>query len=111
MTTTAPARTARRRARWAPRSTRRHANAFAAPTPTPASPLRSYRGRSKMDELALVFAPGVSMVMPQLVLHSGAAAARHTLEFFTARIPNAHTREAYGRAVFRFCAWCDLQGV
>jgi site-specific recombinase XerD len=30
-----------------------------------------------------------------------------TLEFFTARIPNGHTRKAYGRAVFAFCEWCQ----
>lgn len=56
-------------------------------------------------------APGIALVFPSLIANAGAAAAQHTLEFFTARIPNAHTREAYGRAVFRFCAWCDLQGV
>ena len=54
---------------------------------------------------------GFSMALPPLLAHAGAAAAQHTLEFFTARIPNAHTREAYGRAVFRFCAWCDAHGV
>ena len=35
----------------------------------------------------------------------------HTLEFFTARIPNAHTRRAYGRAVFAFCGWCERESV
>ena len=51
------------------------------------------------------------MVLPTLVAQAGDAAAAHTLEFFTARIPNAHTREAYARAVFRFCAWCEAHGV
>ena len=54
---------------------------------------------------------GVSLLIPSLISNAGKAAAQHTLEFFTARIPNAHTREAYGRAVFRFCAWCDAHGV
>jgi integrase/recombinase XerD len=54
-----------------------------------------------------VSAPGVSLVIPRLVIDAGEAAARSTLEFFTARIPNAHTREAYGRAVARFCVWCE----
>lgn len=59
----------------------------------------------------ILSAPGVSLVIPALVANAGAAAAQHTLEFFTARLPNAHTREAYGRAVARFCAWCEAHGV
>jgi integrase/recombinase XerD len=58
-----------------------------------------------------VSAPGVSLVLPSLIAAAGEDAQRHTLEFFTARLPNAHTREAYGRAVARFCAWCDAHGV
>ncbi len=53
----------------------------------------------------------VSMVLPAMIARSGERAARTTLEFFTARIPNAHTRRAYGRAVFAFCAWCEREGV
>jgi site-specific recombinase XerD len=58
-----------------------------------------------------IAAPGVSLVIPSLIAAAGEAAQRQTLEFFTARLPNAHTREAYGRAVARFCAWCDGHGV
>lgn len=58
-----------------------------------------------------VSAPVVSLVLPSLIAAAGEDAQRHTLEFFTARLPNAHTREAYGRAVARFCAWCDTHGV
>jgi site-specific recombinase XerD len=58
-----------------------------------------------------ITAPGVSLTIPSLIAAAGEAAQRHTLEFFTARLPNAHTREAYGRAVARFCAWCDMHGV
>jgi integrase/recombinase XerD len=56
-------------------------------------------------------AGGVSMLVPAIVADAGERAARKTLEFFTARIANAHTRETYGRAVFAFCAWCDARGV
>jgi site-specific recombinase XerD len=60
----------------------------------------------------VVHAPGgVSMALPPVISDAGEAAARLTLEFFTARIPNPHTRKAYGRAVFRFCAWCQARGV
>jgi integrase/recombinase XerD len=58
-----------------------------------------------------VQAPGVSLVLPPAVDRAGKDAAKCTLEFFTARIPNPHTREAYGRAVWRFCQWCDGQRV
>jgi hypothetical protein len=60
----------------------------------------------------VVHAPGgVSMALPPIVADAGEAAARFTLEFFASRIPNTNTRKAYGRAVFRFCAWCQAQGV
>ena len=35
------------------------------------------------------------------------AAAKRTLEFFTANIRNPNTRKAYARAVAEFAAWCD----
>ncbi|MGC4089438.1 MAG: tyrosine-type recombinase/integrase [Polyangiaceae bacterium] len=54
---------------------------------------------------------GAAMTLPALVGNAGAAAATATLEFFTARIPNANTREAYGRAVRRFAVWCSEGGV
>jgi site-specific recombinase XerD len=54
---------------------------------------------------------GVSMAVPAMIADAGEHAARATLEFFTARIPNAHTRRAYGRAVFAFCRWCERQRV
>jgi hypothetical protein len=56
-------------------------------------------------------AAGLSMDVPLVVGDAGEQAARATLEFFTARIPNAHTRRAYGRAVFAFCEWCQTRGV
>jgi site-specific recombinase XerD len=60
----------------------------------------------------VVHAPGgVSMPVPVIIAEAGEQAADATLEFFTARIPNAHTRQAYGRAVFAFCQWCAAHGV
>lgn len=53
---------------------------------------------------------GSSLSLPPLIAAAGAAAAESTLEFFTARIPNVNT-QAYGRAVARFCRWCEGQGV
>jgi integrase len=52
-------------------------------------------------------AAGVALAIPPIIVDAGERAARMTLEFFTARIPNPHTRKAYGRAVWRFCAWLE----
>jgi site-specific recombinase XerD len=52
-----------------------------------------------------VCAHGASMELPSLVADAGELAVTASFEFFTARIANANTREAYGRAVGRFCAW------
>lgn len=49
---------------------------------------------------------GVELEPPELVARAGQRAAEASFEFFTARIPNAHTRDAYGRAFRRFAAWC-----
>jgi site-specific recombinase XerD len=51
------------------------------------------------------------MVVPPVIAEAGEHAARMTLEFFTARIANRHTRRAYSRAVADFCAWCSNEGV
>ena len=61
---------------------------------------------------AVIRAPGgFSMTLPPFIADAGENAARTTFEFFTARIPNAHTRRAYGRAVAAFCEWCQAHGV
>lgn len=39
------------------------------------------------------------------------AAARRTLEFFTANIRNPNTRRSYARAVSEFSTWCTAQGL
>src|SRR3989304_637870 len=48
---------------------------------------------------------------PALILDSGEQAWRRTLEFFVASIRNRNTRMAYAAAIFRFCRWCERQGV
>lgn len=44
--------------------------------------------------------------VPGLFLDAGKQAWWKFIEFFTARIRNRNTREAYGRAVAQFSAWC-----
>ena len=39
------------------------------------------------------------------------AAAKRTLEFFTAQIRNPNTRRAYARACNQFFTWCDAHGL
>ena len=51
------------------------------------------------------------MQLPAIVADVSEHAARAPLEFFTARIPSAHTRKADGRAVFAFCSWCERESV
>ena len=55
--------------------------------------------------------PLLTRPVPAIIANAGERAAHATLEFFTARIPNPHTRKAYGRAVGAFCAWCEREGV
>ena len=54
------------------------------------------------SQLASVGIRGV----PALFLDAGEKAWWRFVEFFTANIRNRNTREAYGRAVLRFSAWC-----
>ena len=37
--------------------------------------------------------------------------AKRVLEFFTARVPNDHTRRAYWMAARRFSVWCEVRGI
>ena len=48
---------------------------------------------------------------PALINLAGDKAAWRFIDFFAATIRNPNTREAYGRAVWRFSDWCDMQGV
>jgi site-specific recombinase XerD len=54
---------------------------------------------------------GASMSLPALIADAGERASRSTFDFFAASVENDHTREAYARAVHRFCAWCAEGGV
>ncbi len=47
--------------------------------------------------------PGV----PALFLDAGDKASWRLIEFLTAQIRNKNTREAYARAILRFCGWCE----
>jgi site-specific recombinase XerD len=80
-------------------------------TTTPPSPAQTAIVLSGSGADVSIGTLGVSMALPELVADAGPEAGRQTFEFFTARIPNAHTRLAYGRAVWRFCAWCRSGGL
>ena len=51
------------------------------------------------------------LIVPGLVADQGDDAATRFIEFFTANIRNANTRQAYGRAVGDFFAWCGQSGI
>ena len=55
--------------------------------------------------------PGGAVVLPAVIVDAGPAAVERFLEFFAARIANARTRAAYGRAVGQFLAWCEARRV
>jgi len=46
-------------------------------------------------------------VVPSVIQAAGPVAKRRFVEFFTANIRNANTRESYLRAVRFFCDWCS----
>ena len=60
-----------------------------------------------MNQLAVLSGFRVSA----LVATAGERAQLRFLEFFAARIRNANTRRAYGRAVGEFLLWCEARGV
>lgn len=45
--------------------------------------------------------------MPALFVEAGEKASWRLLEFLTANIRNKNTRQAYARAILRFCGWCE----
>jgi site-specific recombinase XerD len=59
----------------------------------------------------IVPAVGAAAAVPSLVERAGGAARFAWDEFFYAEHHNAHTQKAYLRAVKRFLAWCEGQGV
>jgi site-specific recombinase XerD len=62
-----------------------------------------------MSQLAPL--PSSSLHLPALVQVAGEPARWRFLEFFTVRIRNPNTRQAYGRDVRTFLEWCEAQGV
>jgi site-specific recombinase XerD len=52
-------------------------------------------------------APGGGLILPAVIADAGERASRRFIEFFTATIRNANTRQAYARAVADFFAWCE----
>ena len=53
----------------------------------------------------------LTLVLPALIVSAGKPTAKRFVEFFTANIRNPNTRDAYGRAVRDFFAWCDEHGI
>jgi integrase/recombinase XerD len=49
--------------------------------------------------------------LPSLISQAGGHARYKFVEFFTAKIRNPNTREAYFRAVTRFLTWCELHNL
>jgi site-specific recombinase XerD len=49
--------------------------------------------------------------IPEILVRAGPNAIFAAEEFFKATITNTHTKRAYGRAVRRFLAWCEHEGV
>ena len=50
-------------------------------------------------------------LVPTLFTGAGEQASYRFIEYFTARIRNPHTRQAYFRAVSRFSQWCTLHNL
>ena len=50
-------------------------------------------------------ARGGGLILPAVIADAGERASRRFIEFFTATIRNANTRQAYARAVADFFAW------
>jgi integrase/recombinase XerD len=49
--------------------------------------------------------------LPALIVDASERTAWGFVEFFSATLRNPHTREAYDRAIGRFLAWCEGQGL
>ena len=54
---------------------------------------------------------GLSETFPAILRRAETPACFAADEFFSAQVSNPHTRRPYGRAVSRFLAWCDEQGI
>jgi integrase/recombinase XerD len=72
------------------------------PPPNPETTAPELQGR-ELQPLGPAAAPCLFALEPR--------AAKRFWEFFTAQIPNDHTRRAYYHAVSQFSAWCALHGI
>ena len=52
-----------------------------------------------------------SLLLPVIIHNDGERTQKRFVEFFTANIRNANTREAYARAVGQFFSFCERNGV
>jgi site-specific recombinase XerD len=59
----------------------------------------------------LVVVDGTDTLLPVQIVSAGDRAARRFVEFFTANIRNANTRQSYARAVADFFHWCERMGL
>lgn len=66
---------------------------------------------SSVTTASLTIAGLGTVALPAIIARAGDTAARRYVEFFTARIRNRNTREAYGRAATNFLAWSDSLGM
>ncbi len=60
---------------------------------------------------AVTGASSAAIVLPQMIVDAGPAAAERFLEFFAGRIANERTRSAYARAAGQFLGWCEARGL
>src|SRR3712207_281556 len=61
--------------------------------------------------LATPLQPSEATLVPTLFSGAGEQARYPFIEYFTARIRNPNTRQAYFRAVNRFSQWCVLRNL
>ena len=54
-----------------------------------------------------VAATGGGVMLPAIIADAGQKAGKRFIEYLTATIRNANTREAYARAIGDFLAWCE----
>ena len=71
-------------------------------TLVPASPA----GRSAIER-----PDAAGVALPAVIVDAGPEAVGRFLKYFAAGIANARTRDAYGRAVGQFLAWCGARGL
>ncbi len=52
-----------------------------------------------------------SLPVPSVIESAGKKAKKRFIEFFTANIRNANTRDAYARTAVRFFSWCEMRSL